>query len=271
MKKKIGPYEIQKTIGKGTFGLVKQGIHMPTSEKVAIKILEKAKILDRKDHKNIIQELTILKKIRHPHLVRLYQLIETSSKIYIVTEYVAGGELYQNIISKGKLEESVAKRYFWQLMQGLKYLHDNNIVHRDLKPENIMTDSDSTIKIIDFGLSREYSEGQKLDTSCGSPCYAAPEMIAGEKYNPQQVDVWSAGIILYAMLCGCLPFEDTNYKVLYAKVLRGKYETPKHLSEESKSLLAGIINTDPTKRLTIHKILEHPWLENLEDSDSNQH
>ena len=116
-------------------------------------------------------------------------------------------------------------------MQGVKYLHDNNIVHRDLKPENVMISDDQTIKIIDFGLGRYYGENQKLGTSCGSPCYAAPEMVSGNKYVPAQVDIWSSGIILYGMLCGCLPFEDSNYKTLYAKVLKGKYEVPKHLSE----------------------------------------
>lgn len=203
---------------------------------------------------NIIQELSILKKVNHINIIKLYELIETSNKIFIVTEYIDGGELYQNIIKQGKLDESKAKMYFCQIIQGIKYLHENGICHRDLKPQNIIIDSNQIIKIIDFGLGREYDINQQLKTSCGSPCYAAPEMISGGKYVPLFSDIWSAGIILYAMVCGFLPFEDSNYKMLYAKVLRGKYETPQWISKDLSNLLSNLLNTDPNKRISIRQI-----------------
>lgn len=153
-----------------------------------------------------------------------------------------------------------------QILSGVEYIHKNGIVHRDLKPENLLLDHNKNIKIVDFGLSNQYKPGEKLKTACGSPCYAAPEMIAGKRYECLGADIWSCGIILYAMLCGYLPFEDPNTSKLYKKIMSGEYETPKILSTDSKEILKGILNTNPDTRFKIEQIRETKWYSQLSTS-----
>ena len=174
-------------------------------------------------------------------------------------EYAPKGELFDEIVKNKRLKESVAAQYLHQILSGVEYIHKNGIVHRDLKPENLLLDANNNIKIVDFGLSNQYKPGDRLKTACGSPCYAAPEMIAGRKYECLGVDIWSCGIILYAMLCGFLPFEDPNTNKLYKKILSGQYEAPKFLSEQSKFMLKSILNVNPTTRFSIHQIRGSEW------------
>jgi 5'-AMP-activated protein kinase catalytic alpha subunit len=262
----IGDYTVGKTIGKGTFGKVKLATHNFTNEKVAIKILEKKKILELSDVKRVKREIGILKVVHHPHIVQLYEIIETKKEIYMVTEYAENGELFEFIVKHKRINESQAKVLFDQILSGVNYLHKLNIVHRDLKPENLLLDKNNSIKIVDFGLSNKYAQGQLLHTACGSPCYAAPEMIAGKKYHGSTLDVWSCGIVLFAMICGYLPFEDPNTLSLYKKILRADYKVPDNVSVEARDLLKNILNTNPKTRYTIEDIRKHKWMSNIKNN-----
>jgi len=257
--KTIGHYVLSKTIGEGTFGKVKLSTHTLTGEKVAIKILEKDKITDVNDVERVAREIHILKLIRHPNIIQLYEIIETPKQLYLVMEYCNGGELFEHIVANNRIKEKEACRFFQQIISGVEYIHKLNVVHRDLKPENLLLDYNMNIKIVDFGLSNTYKDGQTLKTACGSPCYAAPEMIAGKRYNGLQVDIWSCGVILFAMLCGYLPFEDANTSNLYKKILNGDYQIPKFVSSEARDMIKGILNTNPQERFDIDDIRSHPW------------
>ena len=214
----VGNYIIGKSIGKGTFGNVKLAVHTITGEKVAIKILEKSRIKDSSDIERVSRELKILKQVNHPNVVKLYEIIETPKQIYLAMEYMPCGELFDYIVSRNKLSEEQACLFYQQILSGLDYLHKSHIIHRDLKPENLLLDQNNIIKIVDFGLSYLETSTELLKTACGSPCYAAPEMIAGKRYKGQSADIWSCGIILFAMVCGYLPFEDPNTAHLYKKI-----------------------------------------------------
>mmetsp|Transcript_2705 Transcript_2705/g.2852 ORF Transcript_2705/g.2852 Transcript_2705/m.2852 type:complete len:650 (-) Transcript_2705:365-2314(-) len=255
----IGHYMIGKTIGEGTFGKVKIGTHLLSGEKVAIKILEKDRINDVADVERVAREIHILKLIRHPNIIQLYEIIETPKQLYLIMEFAEGGELFDYIVAHKRVKEKDAARFLAQLIGGIEYLHKLNIVHRDLKPENLLLDNNNNIKIVDFGLSNTYKPGELLKTACGSPCYAAPEMIAGKKYHGLQVDIWSCGVILFAMVCGYLPFEDPNTSNLYKKILGGDYHLPKFVSAEGRDIIKSILTTDPNKRITIEGIRKHPW------------
>eukprot|EP01017_Pseudomicrothorax_dubius_P022954 TRINITY_DN2469_c0_g3_i1.p1 TRINITY_DN2469_c0_g3~~TRINITY_DN2469_c0_g3_i1.p1 ORF type:complete len:748 (+),score=112.07 TRINITY_DN2469_c0_g3_i1:567-2810(+) len=255
----VGHYQIGKTIGEGTFGKVKLGIHLLTGEKVAVKILEKDKIADAADVERVSREIHILKVLRHPNIIQLYEIIETPTQLYLIMEYASGGELFEYIVSHNRVKEKEACRFFQQIIRGVEYIHKLRVVHRDLKPENLLLDHNLNIKIVDFGLSNTYQEGELLKTACGSPCYAAPEMIAGKRYVGLQVDIWSCGVIMFALICGFLPFEDPNTANLYKKIIAGEFNVPKFVSEEAKDLLRAILNTDPNKRITISEIRRHPW------------
>lgn len=224
-----------------------------------MKILEKVKILEQADKTRVEREIKILKSLRHNNIIQLYSVISTSTTIYLIMEYASGKELFDYIVLKQRLTEMEACRFFQQIISGIEYLHKLRIVHRDLKPENLLLDNKKEIKIADFGLSNLYSKGELLKTACGSPCYAAPEMIAGKKYSGLMVDIWSSGIILYAMLCGYLPFEDKNNEILYKKITEGKFTIPTHISEPAVDLLRRILNTDPTRRFNISQIRNHSW------------
>ncbi|CAK90615.1 unnamed protein product (macronuclear) [Paramecium tetraurelia] len=255
----IGNYVIGKTLGFGTFGKVKMVTHEQSGEKVAIKILEKDRIVETADVERVQREIHILKLVRHPHIIQLYEIIETPKHIFLVMEMVSGGELFDYIVKNTKLEEVEACKLFQELISGIEYLHKIRVVHRDLKPENLLLDNNKNLKIVDFGLSNTYKNEELLKTACGSPCYAAPEMIAGRKYQGLQVDLWSSGVILFACLCGYLPFEDQNTSALYQKILGGTYQMPSHLSRDAQSMISGILTVDPQKRFTIEDIHNHPW------------
>ncbi|CAG9312199.1 unnamed protein product [Blepharisma stoltei] len=255
----IGHYILGKTIGQGTFGKVKIGTHILTGEKVAIKILEKAKISDKNDVERVAREIHILKLLRHPNIVQLYEIIETPKLLYLIMEFASGGELFDFIVAHNRVEEYEACVIFQQILAGVEYLHKINIVHRDLKPENLLLDKKNQIKLADFGLSNTYKPGQLLKTACGSPCYAAPEMIAGKRYKGSQVDIWSCGVILYTLVCGYLPFDDKNTTQLYKKILGGDYKCPNFISEPVKDLIGKILNVDPENRYNIDQVKQHPW------------
>lgn len=173
--------------------------------------------------------------LRHNNIIQIYQIIQTRSNLYLIMEYANGGELFDYIVLKKRLSEPEAAKFFQQIISGVEYLHKHNIVHRDLKPENLLLDHNKNIKIVDFGLSNLYARGELLKTPCGSPCYAAPEMIIGKKYSGLMVDIWSAGVIIFAMVCGYLPFDDSNNDVLYRKIAAGEYKIPSFISDKART------------------------------------
>ena len=256
---KLGNYMIGKTIGEGTFGKVRLGIHTLTNEKVAVKILEKEKIKEIADVERVTREIFILKLIRHPNIVQLYEIIETPKNLFFIMEHWAKGELFDYIVAQGRLKEKEACKFLEQILSGVEYIHKLNFVHRDLKPENLLLDENMDIKIVDFGLSNIFQDQEMLKTAWGSPWYAAPEMVAGKKYVPACVDIWSCGIILYAMVWGYLPFEDPDTSKLYQKILSGDFEVPEFMSPLVEDLLHKILNTDPKLRYTIADIRNHEW------------
>jgi 5'-AMP-activated protein kinase catalytic alpha subunit len=257
--KNIGQFILGEKLGEGTFGKVRLGTHIITGEKVAVKILEKIKILEQADKTRVEREIKILKSLMHNNIIQLYSVIQTVTTIYLIMEYASGKELFDYIVLKKRLSETEACRFYQQIISGIEYLHKLRIVHRDLKPENLLLDHKKDLKIADFGLSNLYNKGEMLKTACGSPCYAAPEMIAGKKYQGVMVDIWSSGIILYAMVCGYLPFEDNNNEVLYKKITDGKFTLPNFLSDQCKDLVRRILTTNPDKRFSIYQIKSHPW------------
>ena len=255
-------YNFIKTIGEGTFGKVKLALHKITNEEVAIKILEKAKIKNKKDLERIDKEIKYMKMLNHPNIVKIYEIFEDKDNYYISMEYVSGGELFNYIVKNKRLNENETSFFYSQIIHIIQEIHKHKICHRDLKPENLLLTQNKTIKLIDFGLSNEYED--YLYTPCGSPCYASPEVIKGLKYSGLAIDLWASGIILYSMLCGYLPFDDKNNDNLFRKILKCRIEFPTKkniiISENAKDLIKKILKPDPKKRITLEEILEHPFL-----------
>ena len=257
---KIGNYMIKRTLGQGTFGKVRLGIYLPTHEKVAVKILEKSKIREKDDEIRVKREFEMLTKFNHINVILVTEIFESYDSYYSVMEYCEGGELFNYIVKKKRLSEEESAFFYYQIINGLEYIHSLNMVHRDLKPENLLLTRDHILKIIDFGLSNYfYDKNKLLSTPCGSPCYASPEMVSGKKYNGFKIDIWSSGIVLYAMLCGFLPFEDKDNEILFKKIRKCKLEFPHHISLISKDLIKKILVTNPDKRISIKEIKRHPF------------
>jgi serine/threonine protein kinase len=236
---------------------------------VAIKIINKEKLAKKADmDQKIRREIYNLRRFRHPHIIKLYEVIETQTDIFLVMELVGGGELFDYIIQRGKLSESEARLCFQQMISAVGYCHHHKVAHRDLKPENLLLGASSTssLKIADFGLSNLIQDGEFLQTSCGSPNYAAPEVIDGKYYSGEEIDVWSSGVILYALLTARLPFDDDYIPHLFSKIKRGKYKMPNFLSGPCQDLIRQMLNVDPLKRITIPEIKKHAWfLQDLPD------
>mmetsp|Transcript_24326 Transcript_24326/g.75086 ORF Transcript_24326/g.75086 Transcript_24326/m.75086 type:complete len:727 (+) Transcript_24326:63-2243(+) len=207
------------------------------------------------------REINILQRCTHPHIIRLYEVIDTPTDIFVVMEYVSNGELFDYIVSKGRLAPDEARHFFHQIISGVEYCHYHQIVHRDLKPENLLLDADNNIKIADFGLSNVMRDGEFLRTSCGSPNYAAPEVISGHLYAGPEVDVWSCGVILYALLCGSLPFDDESIPNLFKKIKSGMYSLPSHLSQLARDLIPRMLVVDPMKRINVPEVRQHAWFQ----------
>ena len=239
-------------------------VHEVTQQKVAIKILNRKKLKSMDMGAKVSREIKILRLFQHPHIIRLYEVIDTPTDIFVVMEYVPNGELFDYIVTRGRLAEDEARRFFQQIVSGIDYCHAHMVVHRDLKPENLLLDAEQNVKLADFGLSNMMRDGHFLSTSCGSPNYAAPEVISGNLYAGPEVDVWSCGVILYALLCGSLPFDDDNIANLFRKIKSGIYAMPSHLSDGARDLIPKMLIVDPMKRISIAQIRKHPWfLKNL--------
>ena len=260
----IGDYIIKEIIGNGTFSKVKLGINKYTNEKVAIKLLEKKKITEKKDLERIFREMSIVKNLNHPNIIKTYEIFENEKYYYIIMDYCKGGELFDYIVKKGRLNEEETSFFFYQIINGLEYIHSKNIVHRDLKPENLLLTDKNKLKIIDFGLSNYFNLNKEnktklLKTPCGSPCYAAPEMVSGNKYNGFKTDIWAIGIVLYAMIVGYLPFEDSDNDILFQKILDCDIEFPEFLNELSIDIIKKILNSNCDERYSISDIKRHQF------------
>ncbi|KAM4635821.1 serine/threonine-protein kinase BRSK1 [Polymixia lowei] len=254
----VGPYRLEKTLGKGQTGLVKLGVHCITGQKVAIKIVNREKLSESVLMK-VEREIAILKLIEHPHVLKLHDVYENNKYLYLVLEHVSGGELFDYLVKKGRLTPKEARKFFRQIISALDFCHSHSICHRDLKPENLLLDEKNNIRIADFGMASLQVGDSLLETSCGSPHYACPEVIRGEKYDGRRADVWSCGVILFALLVGALPFDHDNLRQLLEKVKSGVFHMPHFIPPDCQALLKGMIEVNPDKRLTLEAIQKHSW------------
>uniref|UniRef100_A0A4W6CRS1 BR serine/threonine kinase 2 n=1 Tax=Lates calcarifer TaxID=8187 RepID=A0A4W6CRS1_LATCA len=254
----VGPYRLEKTLGKGQTGLVKLGVHCVTCQKVAIKIVNREKLSESVLMK-VEREIAILKLIEHPHVLKLHDVYENKKYLYLVLEHVSGGELFDYLVKKGRLTPKEARKFFRQIISALDFCHSHSICHRDLKPENLLLDEKNNIRIADFGMASLQVGDSLLETSCGSPHYACPEVIRGEKYDGRKADAWSCGVILFALLVGALPFDDDNLRNLLEKVKLGVFHMPHFIPPDCQNLLRGMIEVDASKRLTLEQIQKHTW------------
>nr|CCA17415.1 CBLinteracting serine/threonineprotein kinase putati [Albugo laibachii Nc14] len=273
MVKKVGKYVIGKTLGEGTFGKVKFAVNTENDERVAIKVLDKEKIQKQNMGAQIKKEISIMKMVRHRHVVVLKEVLASRTKIFIVLELITGGELFDKIVSEGRFNETTARFYFQQLVDGVKYCHENGVCHRDLKPENLLLDENGDLKISDFGLSALYEGGNPdgtgessraslLHTTCGTPNYVAPEVLADKGYDGRAADVWSIGVILYVLLAGFLPFDEPTMSALFRKIQKAEFSYPSWFSPRVINLLNHILVPDPEQRVTLADIQTDDWLMN---------
>lgn len=255
----VGDYLVKREIGHGTYGVVKLGEHKVTKQQVAIKVISKSSIKDSKAKARVEQELRLLPLLDHPHIVKVYQVVEDEDHYMIIMEHLTGGELFQYIVKKRRVNERESRYFFRQIVSALDYCHQNAIIHRDMKPENVLLDSNMQIRIIDFGFANFFHPQSTLSTFCGSPYYASPEMVRGMEYIGPEVDIWSLGVTLFTMLSGKLPFNSYNLRTFHRKVIKGEYEMPVYFSQAVGSLISGILVCDKRKRMTMEQIKLHTW------------
>ncbi|XXG52706.1 hypothetical protein AAC387_Pa03g0962 [Persea americana] len=265
VKRRVGKYEVGRTIGEGTFAKVKFARNSETGDPVALKILDKEKVLKHKMVEQSLQikrEIAIMKLIKHPNVVRLYEVMGSRTKIFIVLEFVTGGELFDKIVNHGQMREDEARRYLQQLINAVDYCHSRGVYHRDLKPENLLLDANGNLKVSDFGLSalsQQVGDDGLLHTTCGTPNYVAPEVLNDRGYDGATADLWSCGVILFVLLAGYLPFDDSNLLTLYKKISTAEFSCPSWFSLGAMKLITRILDPNPMTRITIPEILEDEW------------
>lgn len=259
-RKRIGKYEVGRTIGEGTFAKVKFAQNTDTGESVAVKVMDKNSILKHKMVDQIKREISIMKIVRHPYIVRLHEVLASRTRIYIILEFITGGELYDKIVHQGKLSENECRRYFQQLIDAAAHCHSKGVYHRDLKPENLLLDAFGNLKVSDFGLSALPQQGVALlHTTCGTPNYVAPEVLSNQGYDGAAADVWSCGVILFVLMAGYLPFDETDIPTLYRKITAAEFSCPLWFSAGAKSLIHKILDPNPKTRIQIKGIRKDPW------------
>ncbi|KAM0948045.1 putative protein kinase CAMK-CAMKL-CHK1 family [Dioscorea sansibarensis] len=254
-------YELGRLLGQGTFAKVYHGRDLKNSQSVAIKVIDKEKVSKVGLVDQIKREISVMRLIRHPHVVQLFEVMASKTKIYFVMEYVKGGELFNKLL-KGKLKEDVVRKYFQQLISSVDFCHSRGVYHRDLKPENLLLDDEGDLKVSDFGLSA-LAESKRQDgllhTTCGTPAYVAPEVISRRGYEGSKADIWSCGVILFVLLAGYLPFHDQNLMEMYRKIGKAEFKCPSWFPGEVRKLLSKILDPNPSTRITIEGIMENPW------------
>ncbi|ONH99684.1 hypothetical protein PRUPE_6G043300 [Prunus persica] len=257
----FGKYELGKLLGCGAFAKVYHARNVRTGQSVAVKVINKKKLTGTSLMSNIKREITIMRRLRHPNIVKLYEVLASKTKIYFVMEFVKGGELFAKV-SKGRFSENLSRKYFQQLISAVGYCHSRGIYHRDLKPENLLVDENGNLKVSDFGLSAVTDQIRPdglLHTLCGTPAYVAPEILTKKGYDGAKVDVWSCGVILYVLNAGYLPFNDPNLMAMYKKIYKGEFRCPKWMSSDLKRFLGRLMDTNPATRITVDEILKDPW------------
>ncbi|KAK6927177.1 NAF domain [Dillenia turbinata] len=254
-------YEVGRLLGQGTFAKVYYARSIKTDQTVAIKVIDKEKVLKVGLTEQIKREISVMRLVKHPNIVQLYEVMATKMKIYFVLEYAKGGELF-NKVTKGRLREEVARKYFQQLISAVDFCHSRGVYHRDLKPENLLLDENENLKVSDFGLSApaesKHQDGL-LHTTCGTPAYVAPEVINRRGYDGAKADIWSCGVILYVLLAGYLPFHDSNLMEMYRKIGKAEFKCPNWFSTEVRKLLRRLLDPDPNTRISIAKIRQNSW------------
>ncbi|KAK9075651.1 hypothetical protein SSX86_003977 [Deinandra increscens subsp. villosa] len=254
-------YELGRLLGHGTFAKVYHARNLKTNQSVAVKIIDKAKIMEAGLMNQIKREISVMRLVKHPNVVRLYEVMANKTHIYFAMEYIKGGELFDKV-AKGRLKEDAARKYFQQLISAVDFCHSRGVCHRDLKPENLLIDDSGNLKVSDFGLSAmsesRWQDGL-LHTMCGTPAYVAPEVINTKGYNGEKADIWSCGVILFVLLAAYLPFYDVNLMEMYKKISKGAFKCPQWFSPEVKNLISRILDTDPNTRITAAEIMENSW------------
>ncbi|XP_071716183.1 CBL-interacting protein kinase 2-like [Rutidosis leptorrhynchoides] len=254
-------YELGRLLGQGTFAKVYYGRNTLTGQGVAIKVIDKEKVLRVGLMTQIKREISIMRLVKHPNVLQLFEVMATKTKIYFALEYAKGGELFDKV-SKGRLKESIARKYFQQLINAVDFCHSRGVYHRDLKPENLLLDENDNLKVSDFGLSAlaesKHQDGL-LHTTCGTPAYVAPEVINRKGYDGDKADIWSCGVILYVLLTGYLPFHDSNLMEMYRKIGKAEFKCPNWFPPEVKRLLTRMLDPNPAYRITMAKIKENAW------------
>ncbi|MBA0569285.1 hypothetical protein Golob_006726 [Gossypium lobatum] len=254
-------FELGRLLGQGTFAKVYYARNLTNGQSCAIKIIDKEKIMKGGLIDQTKREIAVMRIIKHPNVVQLYEVMASKSKIYFVMEYVRGGELF-NKVAKGKLKENVARHYFQQLVAAVDFCHSRGVYHRDLKPENLLLDENENLKVSDFGLSaltESCWQDGLLHTTCGTPAYVAPEVINKKGYDGAKADIWSCGVILYVLMAGFLPFHDQNLMEMYKKICRGDFKCPQWLPPEVRKLLSRILDPNPNQRITVEKLMDNVW------------
>ena len=257
-----GLYDLGDTLGEGHYAVVKSARHVFTGERVAVKVIDKMK-LDAATRMQMMQEVRLMKLVQHPHVVRLYEVIDTQTKLYLVLELADGGDMYDYIMRHDGvgLDEAEAKKYFKQIVRAIQYCHELHVVHRDLKPENVVFfEKLGLVKLTDFGFSQAFDPGQQLQTSCGSLAYSAPEILLGDSYDAPAVDIWSLGVILYMLVCGAAPFQEANDSETLTMIMDCKYSFPSHISASCKRLISRMLQRQPHLRASLDDIITDPWL-----------
>ncbi|KAH9318563.1 hypothetical protein KI387_020332, partial [Taxus chinensis] len=262
VRTRVGKYEFGRVIGEGSFAKVRLARNMQTGQNLAIKVLNKERILKDKMVEQIKREISTMRLVKHPNIVQLAEVMASKTKIYFVLEYVTGGELFNKIAQQRKLKEDDARKYFQQLINAVDYCHSRGVYHRDLKPENLLLDSKGNLKISDFGLSalsQQVKEDGLLHTTCGTPNYVAPEVIVDKGYDGAKADLWSCGVILFVLMAGYLPFDEPNIMALYKKIYKADFTCPNWFSAGARKLILRILEPNPKNRITIPEILENSW------------
>ncbi|KAL5702146.1 non-specific serine/threonine protein kinase [Ranunculus cassubicifolius] len=258
----LGKYKLGRLLGRGSFAKVFSAQSVNGGPSVAIKIIDKSILLSAGMETQIVREVAVMHRLNHPNIVRIHEVMATKSKIYLVMEYVRGGDLFTKIARKGRLSEAMAKRYFQQLVTTIQYCHVKGVVHRDIKPQNLLLDQEGNLKVSDFGLAglQEPVNNGLLQTACGTPAYTAPEVVGRKGYAGPKADAWSCGIILYVFLAGCIPFDDTNLMVMYRKIYKREFEFPPWFSKPVKRIISKLLDPNPDTRMSIEEVLESSWL-----------
>ena len=257
----FGKYEVGKLLGYGAFAKVYHARNVRTGQSVAIKAVSKQKILKGGLTAHVMREISIMRRLRHPHIVKLFEVLATKTKVYFVMEFAKGGELFAKV-ARGRFSEDLSRKYFQQLISAVGYCHSRGVFHRDLKPENLLLDENWELKISDFGLSAVTDQVRPdglLHTLCGTPAYVAPEILAKKGYDGAKVDVWSCGVILYVLNAGYLPFNDQNLMVMYRKIYKGEFRCPKWTPPDLKRFISRLLDINPETRITVDEIIRDPW------------